>query len=153
MDLVVAFEVLEHIPNTSRFFEKIGRVLCQKGFVALSIPFLYGQHDYKDFYRWAEQGLWELFQAHGFEIYLLKKRGGTFYTIITLITNYLHQAFSGPSNRWRTRGDAKQVRLGLMTILLFPLMVCSWVAFLLDAAIDRNSANPSGLVVVGQKIE
>lgn len=153
MDLVVAFEVLEHIPNTNRFFEEIRRVVCRKGFLALSIPFLYGQHDYKDFYRWTEQGLREEFQVHGFEINLLKKRGGTFYTIITLITNYLHQAFSGRHNNWRACCDANKVRLGLITIFLFPLMVCSWVAFFLDAVIDRDSANPSGFVVVGHKIE
>lgn len=153
IDLVVAFEVLEHLPDTNGFFEEIVRVLRGNGFVALSLPFLYGQHDYKDFYRWTEQDLQKLFRTHGLDIKLLKKRGRAFYSIVTLINNYLHQTFSGRSNNWRAHGVPKKVRLALMTIILLPFMLCSWIAFFLDALIDRDSPNPSGFVVVGQKLE
>lgn len=151
-DLLVAIEVMEHIPNTRQFLSEISRVVKEGGYVAISVPFIYGKHDYQDFYRWTAQGLDRIFQEHNMKILILNKRGGTFFAITALIVNYINKTFSGSSTGWRARGYGKKLYFGTMTILLFPFMLLSWVTYLLDLMIDRDSANPFGFVLVAEKL-
>lgn len=150
-DLIVAFEVMEHVSDTDRFLSEASRVAKDGGYVLMSMPFIYGKHDYQDFYRWTSQGLERIFNKHNMKILLIQQCGGTFLSIITLIINYAYQSFSGPSASWRSRSYGKKLYFGMMTVLLFPLMILSWLAYLLDLLIDRDSANPSGFVLVAQK--
>lgn len=151
MDLVAAFEVIEHIPDTERFLSEIVRVLRPEGYVVLSMPFLYGRHDFQDFHRWTAQGLKRIMSLYGMEMRVIQNRGGTFLTITTLLSNYIHSIFSPSSGSWRARGMGKKLYFGFMAILMFPLVVLSWLSFGLDLLIDRNSANPSGFVCIAQK--
>jgi hypothetical protein len=72
----------------------------------MSIPFIYGKHDYQDFYRWTTQGLDKIFEEHKLKILLLNKRGGTFLSIVALLTNYIQQSF------------LEQVRAGALTAMV-----------------------------------
>ena len=51
-DLVMALEVMEHVPDTKAFLSEIQRVLKPDGEVIISVPFVFGEHDFQDFYRW-----------------------------------------------------------------------------------------------------
>jgi ubiquinone/menaquinone biosynthesis C-methylase UbiE len=151
MDLVASFEVIEHIPDTERFISEIVRVLRPEGYVVLSMPFLYGRHDFQDFHRWTAQGLERVLNLMGLKVRVIQNRGGTFLTITTLLSNYIHSIFAPSSGSWRTQGIGKKLYFGVMTILMFPLVPLSWLGFELDLLIDRNSANPSGFVCIAQK--
>ena len=153
MDLVAAFEVIEHIPDTERFLSEIARVLKPEGYLVLSLPFLYGRHDFQDFYRWTAEGMERVLETQGMKTLVIENRGGTFLTITTLLLNYIHSVLS-PSTQggWRTHGIGKKLFYGFMTILLFPVVVLSWFSYGLDLLIDRNSVNPSGFVCIAQKV-
>jgi len=151
VDLVVAFEVIEHIPNSQKFFSELTRVLKPYGYIILSWPFLYGRHDYQDYYRWTDQGIMLQLKEYGFTIRTVNNRGGTFLSIITLLTNYIHSKCSPSTNSWRAKGSAKNIYYGVMTIIMFPLNLIGWLSYGLDLLVDHKSANPSGYVVIAQK--
>lgn len=152
-DVIAAFEVMEHIPDTNKFLSEVSRVLRPNGYLVISVPFLYGRHDYQDFYRWTEQGLKKVLSDNAFDIVVLKPRGGTFLSMVTLVSNYMHSLFSHLHKGWRANKLFKKAYFSFMTIVMFPIMLLSWLAFFLDLVIDRNSSNPSGYVLIAQKTE
>jgi len=151
VDMIASFEVVEHIPDTEKFLSEIVRVLKPEGYIVLSMPFLYGRHDFQDFYRWTAQGLERILNLHGMELLILQNRGGTFLTITALLSNYIHSIFSPSSGSWRAQGIGKKLYFGIMTILMFPIIILSWLAFSIDLLVDRHSANPSGFICIAQK--
>jgi SAM-dependent methyltransferase len=150
-DVIAAFEVMEHIPDTDKFLSEVRRVLRPNGYLVISVPFLYGKHDYQDFYRWTSQGLEYVMNKHGLKVLLVKNRGGTFLTMVTLLSNLIHSKFQPSDNSWRARGAWRKIYYGFMAIIMLPITLLSWLAFWLDITIDRNSANPSGFVLIAQK--
>ncbi len=151
INMVVAFEVIEHIRDTEQFLSEIQRVLKSNGYAVFSMPFLYGKHDFQDYYRWTTQGVEHIMDLYGLEIKLIKKRGGTFLAIITMLSNYIHSVLSPSKGGWRANSVGKKLYFASMTILLFPLVVLSWISFCLDLLIDNDSDNASGFVCIAQK--
>ena len=151
LDMVAAFEVIEHIPDTDGFLSEVVRTLKPDGYVIFSMPFVYGRHDFQDYYRWTAQGLERIMKLHGLEVKIIKKRGGTFLAIATLILNYIHSIFSPGKGSWRANGVGKKIYFSSMTVLLFPIVVLAWFGFGLDFLIDRDSDNASGFVCIAQK--
>lgn len=150
-DVLVAFELMEHIPDTSRFLEEASRVVKPGGYVVVSVPFLFGVHDHQDFYRFTEQGLERVLAAHGLPVITILKSGGISFTIVILLIEYLRTLGLPPSEGWRSRGWRRQAHLALSSVATAPLALLSWLAFGIDSLVDRNSRNPSGLVVIAQR--
>jgi SAM-dependent methyltransferase len=150
--LVAAFDVMEHIPDTHKFLGEISRVLQGGGYVAMSIPFVYGRHDQQDFYRWTPQGLEKALGEHGFKVVALKKIGGICLTLLSLIAQYVYHRTAPLNLGWRARKINEKFYYAILKIILFPIDILSWIAFFLDALIDNDSANPGGLVFVAQKV-
>jgi ubiquinone/menaquinone biosynthesis C-methylase UbiE len=151
-NLVAAFEVMEHIPNTDQFLSEVGRVLKDNGYIAMSVPFMYGKHDHQDFYRWTTQGIEKVLSDHGFKVVLLKKNGGICSTIVSLFAQYIYHR-TAPSNiGWRASKLTEKLYFLILKIVLFPFDVLSWFAYMLDFLVDNDSANPGGLVFVAQKV-
>jgi ubiquinone/menaquinone biosynthesis C-methylase UbiE len=152
-DLIAAFEVMEHIPDTNMFLSEVNRVLRPGGYIVISVPFLYGKHDFQDFYRWTSQGLERVINENGMNVLLMKNRGGVFLTIVSLLSNYIHSKFQPSENNWRARGIWHKIYFGCMAIMMLPIHLLSWLALLVDMFVDRNSANPSGFILIAQKPE
>jgi SAM-dependent methyltransferase len=69
MDVVLLFDVGEHVPDVDRLFREIHRVLKPGGRVLVQIPFLYPLHDEPlDFIRLTRYGLQRLSRTTGFEV-------------------------------------------------------------------------------------
>ncbi len=150
-DVIAAFEVIEHIPDTNKFLSEVYRVLRKNGYLILSFPFIYGCHDFQDFYRWTPEGIQRVLDLHGLTTVHIKSRGGTFLSIATLLSNFIHSALQPAQNSWRAKGHYRKIYFGSMTIIMFPIMVFSWVSYLMDLILDRNSSNPSGYILIAQK--
>jgi len=59
-DLIIATELVEHLPNTSEFFKRSGDLLAENGVLLISFPFFFKIHpDPSDFYRFTLQGIKE----------------------------------------------------------------------------------------------
>lgn len=149
-DLVVAFEVMEHIADTHQFLAEACRVLGPGGHVMISVPFLFGVHDHQDFYRFTTQGLEKVFGDHGLRVTKVERSGGILFTTLTLFTEYIRTVGLPQAGGWRSRSRRRRIHLAATTVLAAPLMLVSWVAFGLDLVIDRNSRSPSGLVVIAR---
>lgn len=150
-DLLLAFEVLEHIPDADAFFSEAQRVLTVDGELLLSVPFIYGRHDFQDFHRWTPQGLRQTFTRHGLEVQNINERGGTALAINRLFVNFIHDRMGATKKGWRAKGLGKTGYFGVMTAVLVPVTVLSWFALAFDVVFDRNSANPIGYVLIGTK--
>ena len=152
IDLVCAFEVLEHITETDRVLSEIIRVLKPEGYVVLSIPFLLGTHDFYDFYRWTEQGLRVILRRHGLQVRTLQKTGGTFSTLVILTMNFIRSRLLPSPKGWRTHRLVRKLAFGGLTFILFPFVPLLWLGYGLDRLLDRDSINAPGYVCIAQKI-
>ncbi len=66
-DTVVAFQVLEHLPEPKLALEEMFRVLRPEGTLLLTTPFMWGIHEAPyDFYRYTPYGLTYLLETAGF---------------------------------------------------------------------------------------
>lgn len=147
-DVVVGFELLEHLPDTDRCLGEINRVLHRGGHVVMSLPFLFGVHDHQDFYRFTTQGLEKVFAGHDLPIVTIKKSGGILHALVVLLTEYVRTVGLPDAEGWRSRSRRRQVHLAVTTVAAAPLMLLSWLAIALDGIVDRNSRSPSGLVLI-----
>ncbi len=76
IDVVVCFEVLEHLRDHASALQEMTRVLKPGGKVLATIPFLYPVHDAPfDFQRLTEHGLVRDFKRAGLEVKRLSKTG------------------------------------------------------------------------------
>lgn len=69
LDVVMALDVLEHLPSPDQCVREAVRVLRSRGQLILQTPFLYPLHDMPhDFQRWTLPGLEALVQREGFAV-------------------------------------------------------------------------------------
>ena len=124
-DLVVALELLEHVPEPASVLRELARVLKPGGTVVVSVPSTVPRHDDHDYWRYTAQGLGRL-GGVAFEDGTVHVFGGTFealgylaeyYTALTLHvlrmpSRRLRQVFPSVGywldrhNRWSTSQTA-----------------------------------------------
>jgi SAM-dependent methyltransferase len=92
-DLVLCTEVLEHVPEPVVVLGEARRVLKKGQYLILTVPLLWGEHDYVDYQRWTEAGLRILLNSNGFEILTLRRRGGLFSVIGCMFAQIPQQVF------------------------------------------------------------
>jgi SAM-dependent methyltransferase len=150
-DTVAAFEVLEHIPDTERFLSEVLRVTRPGGHLVLSVPFLFGRHDYRDYYRFTPDGLAWVLGRHNAPIRVMRKSGGICVALLAILTEFVRGRTRPASDGWRSRRVDQRRHLAVTTILTAPLVTLSWAALAADAVFDRDSDHPTGLVLIAEK--
>ncbi len=89
-DTIVSTQVLEHLPHPWLAVAEFNRVLKTGGILLLTVPQMNELHEEPhDFYRYTTYGLRSLLVDNGFEILLIKPRGGFYATIVQQIVRYL----------------------------------------------------------------
>lgn len=87
-DCVLAFEVLEHVPEPGQLLEEGMRLLAPGGILMLSVPFQWWVHEEPwDYYRYTRYGLAHLLGKAGFERVCIKPTSG-FWSMWVLKLNY-----------------------------------------------------------------
>ena len=92
VDLVLALDLIEHVPEPAAVLGEIARVLRPGGTVILSVPSTVPRHDDHDYWRFTAQGLEKLGSAsfdHG-EVHVF---GGTFEALGYLAEYYAALTF------------------------------------------------------------
>lgn len=143
-DAVICTEVLEHVPDPGRALLEIQRVLKPAGYLALTVPLLWGEHDRLDFQRWTEAGLRRFLLSHGFEILRFDKRGGLFSSIGCMLAQAPLQVFGGFES---TTNVFSRLLFLAGAVLVIPL---PWLFALLDG-LDRSKKFVLGYSVLCRK--
>jgi SAM-dependent methyltransferase len=96
-DVVVAFQVMEHLPEPARFLSECNRILALDGTLILAVPFMWQVHDAPhDYYRFTRHGLLYLLEQAGFREIEVRENTG-FWQMSVLKFNYYTRRFArGP---------------------------------------------------------
>jgi SAM-dependent methyltransferase len=151
VDAVLALEVLEHMPRPERMLDEVARVLRVDGLAILTVPFMFGVHDFRDYLRFTPLGFSTLLERHGLELADTRLRGGTFVAATGLVRTLILNAIVGEPKDWRARGTRKKVLWMIATVVLTPWALITWAAMGLDGLLDRESKSPPGYFFLCRK--
>lgn len=143
-DVVMALEVLEHMPDPQKMLDEASRVLRAGGRLIITVPFMFGVHDYRDYHRFTPLGFAQMLEKSEFRLVDTVQRGGTFVASTGLVRNLILNSIVGDPHDWRSRGLRKKVAWIVATIVLTPWTAVTWVAYALDRTLDRHSKSPPG---------
>jgi len=89
-DTVVAFQVLEHVPEPGRMMAEMARVMTSSGRLVLTAPHIWGIHEEPaDFYRFTGYGLAHLARGAGLEVLEVRALAGYWVTAGSRFCYYL----------------------------------------------------------------
>ncbi len=92
IDIVVATELMEHLPAPGQFLQEVARVLRIGGSVILSTPFMEALHEEpRDYYRFTPHGLRTLLEEHGFAVEEIVARGGWWAVLGSFVSQALYE--------------------------------------------------------------
>lgn len=151
LDAVLALEVLEHIPHPARMLQEATRVLAPGGRLVVTTPFMFGVHDFRDYFRYTPLGFEVLLDGTGLELAEVVLRGGTFVSVASLLRNLIRNTILGDPQDWRARGRRKKVLWAIVTAVELPWVPIMWSALALDRLFDRNSKAPPGYFFLCRK--
>lgn len=115
-DAVVSFEVFEHVFNLSDLLNEINRVTKPSGYLLVSIPFVWAEHETPyDFARYTSFGITDILEKHGYQVLKLKKTTPYVLTIFQLLIAYLIQHIL-PNNK---------LSYIFQVVLIFPMTLFS----------------------------
>lgn len=87
---VLCTNVLEHVAESEKAFSEIARVLKYKGYMIISIPFLYPLHEAPyDFYRYTIHGVRHQLEKNGVDIISIVPWGGVGMMILVYSNLFL----------------------------------------------------------------
>jgi SAM-dependent methyltransferase len=113
-DGVFSSEVLEHVPNIQNSISEINRVLKTEGYILISIPFVYEEHEIPyDFRRLTVNGLKQILEESNFEIVASDKLGSSVDVITQLIMNYVRDII-----------HSKNKYINIVTNMIFIFPIC-----------------------------
>ena len=102
-DLVVAFNIFEHLAEPKIFLRNIKKLVRQDGTFIMSVPFIYPIHSEDDFYRYTEKGLAYLLGKY-FEEFEIIPFGNPFISFLRGIApiKYLGLMFNLTASFWES---------------------------------------------------
>ncbi len=122
-DIVVSFQVMEHLPEPHFFLSECFRILKQNGRLLLTVPFMWHIHEEPhDFFRYTRYGLRHLLAKAGFSDIEIHETTG-FWQMWVLKFNYHTKRF-GP---------------GPIKFCWFPIW---WLGQIISPILDRFDKNP-----------
>jgi SAM-dependent methyltransferase len=104
VDTVVAFQVLEHLPEPGVFLKECRRVLRVGGWLFLVVPFQWHVHEAPhDYYRFTRHGLEHLLGRAGFARPDISETTGFWQTCALKFNYYTNEHFARRGTRWLWR--------------------------------------------------
>jgi len=147
VDLVVCFEVLQHIAEYYTVLDEIRRVLRPRGSLIVSFPFIYGECGVVDFRRWTVAGMAQELERRGLVLVSSTRHGGVLYVITNILIWAVRHILPGSRATWRSpRTAVAYCREGLLAFLTFPLVLLSWVAIAVDRLLPEFGCYTGALI-------
>jgi SAM-dependent methyltransferase len=151
VDLVVSFDVLQHLQNYGQALDEMARVLRPGGAVILSVPFVYSECDMHDYRRWTMEGIVYELHIRGLDVVAAKTRGGMLFALGCLGVWAMQHIIPGQRRGWRSRKNIfTMVRaIAIIVFTAIPLAL-TWIALALDSFLPRSGLY-MGVLVCAQK--
>jgi SAM-dependent methyltransferase len=112
VDVVLAMEIMEHVPEPARFLAEAARVLKPGGRLVLSVPFMEPLHEEpRDFYRFTPYGVARLLDQHGFAPRSINRKGGWWSVVLG---SFVSQALYDTANPPRFDGSRGTTIAGVL---------------------------------------
>jgi SAM-dependent methyltransferase len=128
IDVVLATELMEHLPSPHNFLQEVARVLREGGVLILSVPFMEPIHEEpRDYYRFTPFSLRHLLDQHGFSIQKIWNKGGWWSVVLG---SFVNQSLYN----WSTSLDpAGHRHYSVLTFMVLPICALTqWLAYQLD---------------------
>jgi SAM-dependent methyltransferase len=151
VDLVAAFQMLQYAADPLAMLGEFRRVLSGGGHMVLSYPFLYGETDATDRWRWSEAGMCHLLSKAGFEIVASRRIGGPLFCGVSAAAEALIDLIPGNRRLVTPRTPGGAARLVVITMLTLPLQGLQWIALALDRVFPRPRRYVGGLVLARRR--
>ncbi len=85
-DIILSFEVFEHVEQLDELITELNRVLKINGSLIITAPFIWDEHELPhDYRRFTNTGLCKELEKHNFEIIESHKMGNSLLTLIQLM--------------------------------------------------------------------
>lgn len=151
-DLVILTDVLEHIADSRQALLELNHVLKKNGWLVLTIPLMWGVHDYRDYLRWTEKAITLELSRAGLEVVRVLKRGGIFATMGALLSQVPHQLFvtGGKREGWQMDIASNWWRWMLWGHMYYLLVPITWLLTALDF-LDRHKNFTLGYAILCRK--
>lgn len=148
VDLIVSFDVIQHIAETERVVGEMARVLVPGGCAVITFPFLYAECDFKDYHRWTMDGMCHLLNRHGLEPVKQQRRGGPLFASACALNWAVQHLVPGQRQSWRqARNWTAVIRVATLALLTIPTTIAGWVALGLDGLLGDRGAYMGGAVL------
>jgi SAM-dependent methyltransferase len=151
VDAVLALEVLEHLDDPRKMIFELGRVLAPDGVLIVTVPFMYGVHDYRDYFRFTPLGFETLLAGSGLELQETDRRGGSFVAAAGLVKTMIRNKILGDPGDWRAKGARKKVLWLIVLVVELPWVPIMWLAMCMDRVFDPASKSPPGYFFLCRK--
>jgi len=142
VDMIVCTEVIEHVSETLRALRELKRVVKPEGYIIITTPFIIGQHETVDFYRFTSMGLEKLFEDVDLKIIEINKRGGIFSCMGSVLTHIPQTLIN--------KDKANPITYGFVFFYLLLLVPISKILLVLDN-FDRKKDYTLGFNVLLKK--
>jgi SAM-dependent methyltransferase len=140
-DSVVSFEVLEHVFEPRVFMKEISRVTKLNGYVMLTVPFVWPEHEKPyDYARYTTFGLTHLAKECGMEPISLQRLNSIVTVIFQLLTIYVYD-FSDRYNKY--------IRLIYQIIFIAPITL---VAIVADTLLPKSYSCYGTNILLAKKV-
>lgn len=154
VDLLVSFDVIQHVPSPQAMLVEAHRVLKEGGHILLTYPFLYPECDVRDFHRWTLEGMHNMLVAHGFEIVRAQRRGGALFAWTCWVIWMIQHLVPGQRQSWRARRNwASFLRAGVLAALTLPAELFGWIALGLDKVLPSQGVYMGACVLARKALD
>lgn len=153
LDLVVSFDVIQHLPDADAMLSEVYRALKTGRYLLMTYPFFYPECDAKDFRRWTIEGMRATLLANGFATVLAQRRGGPIFALTCWLTWTIQHAVPGQRRSWRgERSLGGFVRSLVLALVTVPTQLLGWIALGVDRCLSGKGVY-MGACVLAQKID
>lgn len=91
-DSIICNQVVEHVFNPDEFFEELRRVLKPGGYLLLTVPFVWDEHEQpNDYARYSSYGISFMLEKHGFKLEYSQKTLNDIRVFFQLINLYIYK--------------------------------------------------------------
>ena len=139
IDLVVCFDVLQHIPDYWASLDEVARVLRPGGALVFTVPFVYCEVGPHDYHRWTLEGIESELRARGLNVLISLTRGGAFFALTSIGVWAAQHLVPGQRRYWRSDRTILSILRGVVTIILtLPMLLLAWLGLGIDSVLPKS---------------